>query len=130
MANTVDIQTLVDGPRNLVLKIYLESDGAAGELSAQTIVDVSTYSGAPSEVKIKRIQSDLTGFSASLLWDATTNEEIVNLSEGEGERDYCKFGGLINNAGAGKTGDILLTTEGFAAAGDRGSIVLEMAKRG
>jgi hypothetical protein len=41
--------------------------------------------------------------------------------------DYSSFGGLPNNAGAGKTGDVLFTTVG-AAAGDRYTIVIEGIK--
>jgi hypothetical protein len=41
--------------------------------------------------------------------------------------DYSSFGGLPNNAGTGKTGDVLFTTVG-AAAGDRYTIVIEGIK--
>jgi len=41
--------------------------------------------------------------------------------------DFQDFGGLSNNAGSGKTGDILFTTKGHSS-GDTYSIVLEMIK--
>ena len=42
-----------------------------------------------------------------------------------GHMDFQDFGGLPNNAGSGKNGDILLTTKGHSS-GDTYSIVLEM----
>jgi hypothetical protein len=46
-----------------------------------------------------------------LLWDATTDVTLLNLS-GSNDADMCfeAFGGIPNNAGAGVTGDVLLTT--------------------
>jgi len=41
--------------------------------------------------------------------------------------DFQDFGGLPNNAGSGKNGDILFTTIGHSS-GDTYSIVLEMVK--
>jgi len=41
--------------------------------------------------------------------------------------DFSSFGGIPNNAGAGKTGDVLFTTTDFTA-GDMYSIVLECTK--
>jgi hypothetical protein len=41
--------------------------------------------------------------------------------------DFEKFGGLTNNAGAGKTGDVLFSTAD-ASNGDFYAIVLEMVK--
>ena len=44
-----------------------------------------------------------------------------------GHMDFKDFGGLSNNAGSGKNGDILFTTKGHSS-GDTYSIVLEMVK--
>ena len=125
MADAVTSQTIVDGARNVVMKFTNLSDGT-GE-AAVIKVDVSALNGAPTSVSIKRITYSVTGMVATLLWDATTDVRIVELGGETGVMDFCKFGGLPNNAGAGVTGDILLTTTG-ATAGDSYSIVLEMVK--
>ena len=44
-----------------------------------------------------------------------------------GHMDFKNFGGIPNNAGSGKNGDILFTTKGHSS-GDTYSITLEMAK--
>ena len=127
MVNSVVTQTIVDGERNVVTKTHIVGDGS-GEESDTTLLDVSTFTGTPATVKIVRIGGYLSGFSASLAWDATANVDIVNLpSDDTLGIDAVPYGGLINNTGAGKTGDILFTTVGLGA-GDEGTIILEMKK--
>jgi hypothetical protein len=125
MADAVTSQTLVDGERNVVMKFTNLSDGT-GE-SAVLKVDVSALSGSPSSVSIQRIIYSVFGMNVTLLWDATTDVRIVELGGNTGTLDFCSFGGLQNNAGAGVTGDILLTTTGHTS-GDSYSIILEMRK--
>lgn len=122
MADTVTSQTLVNGSRNLVMKFTNASDGT-GE-AAVTKVDVSAL--GYSDVKIDRIHFSATGMGVRLLWDATSDVTAFEIGAGEtGTLDFCKFGGLTNNAGAGKTGDINLTTTG-ATNGDSYTLILEM----
>jgi hypothetical protein len=122
MADAVSTQTLVNGERNAVVKLTNTSDGT-GE-SAVKKVDASDL-GATS-LKIKRIRYSVAGMVARLLWDADTDVTIVDL-QGDGVLDCEGFGGLINNAGAGVTGDINLTTIGHTA-NDSYTIIIEMAK--
>ncbi len=124
MADAVSSQTIIDGARNVVMKFTNLSDGT-GE-SAVVKVDVSALQGAPSRVDIQRIHYNVTGMVVTMLWDATTDVRIMELA-GDGWFDFCHFGGLTNDAGAGVTGDISFTTTG-ATAGDSYSIVLEMTK--
>lgn len=124
MADAVTSQTIVDGPRNVVMKFTNLSDGT-GE-SAALKVDVSALNGAPSRVTIRKIHYSVNGMVATLLWDADTDVRIVDLA-GDGCFDFGCFGGLPNNAGTGVTGDIRLTTTGHTS-GDSYTIVLEMVK--
>jgi len=128
MANTVEVQTLVDGPRKLIVHVHLDSDGVSGELSAQLLIDASTYTPAFTSCYIESIKSNLVGFSAELLWDATTDKHAYQMPDYEQVQDFREMGGIPNNAGAGKTGDINITTTGFTAAGDSGHIVLTLVK--
>jgi len=125
MADAVTSQTIVDGPRNTVMKFTNTSDGT-GE-SAVLKVDVSGLSGAPSGVSITKIHYSVAGMVVRLLWDADTDVTIVDL-QGDGCLCCSEFGGLVNNAGAGVTGDIKLTTVGHTA-NDSYSIILEMRKQ-
>lgn len=127
MADAVTSQTLLDGPRNVVMKFTNLSDGT-GE-SAVTKVDVSALGGSPGEVKINRVKFTTQGMAVRMLWDATTDELIMDLpADRSGMLDFTNTGGLINNAGAGVTGDIRFTTIGHTA-GDSYMVELEMVKK-
>lgn len=117
------LQTLIDGPRNLVVKAY-----GTGAVTAETIVDVSTYVPACTKVRIMKVtwRSDATLLGGILLWDATADVVAMNCAAGGETLDFTGFGGLVNNAGAGVTGDIQLTTTGTGSY----TLILEMVKAG
>lgn len=131
MADAVTSQTIIDGERNCVMKFTNVSDGT-GE-SAVAKVDVSALASnaagvACSEVRVMRISHAIVGMSVQLFLDATSNVLLVELAESSnGHMDFKDFGGLPNNAGSGKTGDVLFTTKGHSS-GDTYSITLEMVK--
>ena len=129
MANTVLTQVLNDGPKNAVLKVYLASDGSSGELTDQVVVDVSALSGAPAKVSLVGLTATTTGCSFVLEWDATADVPILGFPA-DSEDSFCfeKFGGLPNNSGAGRTGDVVLSTVGFTAAGDQITLILHVKK--
>lgn len=131
MADAVTTQTIIDGERNCVMKFTNVSDGS-GE-SAVAKVDVSALASnaagvACSEVRVMRISHAIVGMSVQLFFDATSNVLLAELAESSnGHMEFQDFGGIPNNAGSGKTGDILFTTKGHSS-GDTYSIVLEMVK--
>ena len=127
MANTLTKQTIFDGQRKVIVKIHIVGDGS-GEESTANLVDASTYSPSFTDERLVSVVGSLDGFSANLIWDATANVDILTLDEGETVIDFDVYaGGIPNNAGAGKTGDILLQTVGLGS-GDEGTIILELIK--
>jgi hypothetical protein len=126
MADAVASQTLIDGDKNVVMKFTNVSDGT-GE-SAVTKVDVSALNGAPSEVRIDKIWYATAGMAVRMLWDADTDVDALLVpTDADGCHDFRCFGGLKNNAGTGKTGDIKFTTIGHTS-GDVYTIILHMSK--
>lgn len=130
MADAVTSQIIFDGTRTAVMKFTNISDGT-GE-SAVLKVDVSALSSYQGQtctgVNIVNLDAITVGMGVDLLWDAST--DVVCYTVGADQFvsfDFNRFGGLSNNAGAGKTGDLLFTTVG-ASSGDRYTIVLEMVK--
>lgn len=129
MTVAATLQTLVDGPRNLVVKANFVGDGT--DATAVQLIDASAYTGYVSPgafLKVRKVEYDLNGFDLTLLWDASTDVEFLNLN-GSDTKDFSDIGGLVNNAGSGITGDINFTTTGNAS-GEDGTIVLHMEKRG
>tara|TARA_R100000656_G_scaffold89476_1_gene65265 strand:- start:93 stop:500 length:408 start_codon:yes stop_codon:yes gene_type:complete len=131
MADAVTSQTIADGERNAVMKFTNVSDGT-GE-SAVVKVDVSALASnnrgvACSEVRIMQVRFALVGMSVQLFFDATANVLAFELAESSnGNLEFDEFGGIPNNSGSGKTGDIVFTTIGHTS-GDTYMIVLEMVK--
>jgi hypothetical protein len=113
------------------MKFTNVSDGT-GE-SAVVKVDVSALASnnrgvACSEVRIMQVRFALVGMSVQLFFDATANVLAFELAESSnGNLEFDEFGGIPNNSGSGKTGDILFTTIGHTS-GDTYMIVLEMVK--
>ncbi len=138
MANTITTQTILDGPRNLVIKTYLVNTGVASQQSDVTLVDVSAFNdsvGAElTRVRIIKVEAAMSGsavpWSAQLLWDADTNVPIINIGGdvSDFDRDYTDIGGLPNNASTGINGDILWSTIGVGN-NDEGHITLYMKKQ-
>ena len=131
MADAVTSQTIQDGERNCIMKFTNVSDGT-GE-SAVAKVDVSALAAnaagvSCSEVRVMRVSHAIVGMSVQLFLNATSNVLLMELAESSnGHMDFADFGGLPNNAGSGKNGDILFTTKGHSS-GDTYSITLEMVK--
>ena len=131
MADAVTSQTLFDGDKHVVMKFTNISDGT-GE-SAVKKVDVSAlesdiYGNTCSSVAIEKIWWQCIGMKVRMFFDATSDAFIIELGENQsGYHDYSEFGGIKNNAGSGKTGDIDFTTVGHASA-DTYTIILKMRK--
>lgn len=135
MADAVTSQTLIDGDLYAVMKFTNISDGS-GE-SAVTKVDVSALQPLGSNtasqktctgVVIERIWWQCIGMKVQILFDASSDAFCIELGENQsGNHDYTVFGGLTNNAGSGKTGDINFTTVGHSSA-DTYTIILYMRK--
>lgn len=126
---TIDLQTIQDGERNVIVHADIAGD-ADPDLANETVIDVSALVPVPDEVKIRRVWASLHGFTAVLLWNADTNKEFLAIPDGDDiEHNYQEIGGLINDAGTGKNGDVLVTTNG-SAAGDHGTIIIWAQKKG
>ena len=132
MADAVASQTILDGERLAVLRFTNVSDGTGESNVAK--VDVSALAAnsagkSCTEVSIQRIYWACIGMSVRLDFDATTNVLAIGLpADSTGDEYYDSFTGIPNNAGTGKTGDILFTTTG-ASANDTYVVILELIKK-
>ena len=133
MADAVASQTIVAGPPHVALKLTNISDGT-GE-SAVVKVDVSALEAdsrtglSCTDVNIERIWWQCIGMKVRILFDASSDVMAIELGENQsGNHDYSIFGGLVNNAGSGKTGDIKFTTVG-ASSGDTYTVILYLRKK-
>ena len=130
MAATATQQIISNGPRNLVLRYTIA--GTTGDAAAVKLVDISALDSnlGLHDLRLDKASWSLTGFSLKLIWDSTTDRDLIELSSGWGKVDFTSVGGIYNNSGAGATGDVMFTTTGYTASGEGGSIVLSFKKKG
>lgn len=115
MANTVVVQLLQDGPRNVIAKV--DVDCTSANISNTVILDPATLSATfpPSDqLRVENIQFSVKdGWLVNLWWEATTAKRIISIA-GRGWFAIGEpFGGWLNNSGAGRTGAIMLSTSGY-----------------
>jgi len=132
MANAYATQIIVDGPRNAIVKItgILDTSNQAQTLA----IDLTTLTQGSTQLKpnaacIHHIDYSITDqLEVQLSWDATTQVVIMPLA-GRGRMSFKDFGGLQNNAGAGKTGNINILTTGWTSGIQVFTVVLELVKQ-
>ena len=106
MANQVNTQVLIDGHRNAVVKITGVLD--TSNVASTIIIDPANFDLKPTGFRIDHIDYSISDpLEVRLLWDGTPQLDILPIA-GRGRMSFWNFGGLQNNAGAGKTGNIYL----------------------
>lgn len=102
-------QVLLDGHLSYIVKVTGTAPDAAAAL-----INVATMVVPCEALSLWQVQYDIApGGVVSLLWDATTDVVALTMSEGPGQT-LCmeSYGGIPNNAGAGVTGNVLITSTG------------------
>lgn len=118
MANVFTSQILMDGDQKVVVHCVGTLD--TSDLAATTVLTMSSLkvtNPLSTQLRIDKITYDVEPtLAVQVLWDATA-DVVAYQCTAYGKLDARKFGGLQNNAGAGKTGNIQLSTQGWGAAG-------------
>lgn len=128
MPNVATVQFLEQGQRNCIAQLVGVLD--TSNETAVLKIDVSALTPPCTEVRIWRIEYAISDqLAIQLLWDATAAVTAVTMT-GRGKFNFRDAGGIRNNAGAGKTGDILLTTTGWASGVQTYDIKLWLKKVG
>lgn len=131
MADSPTSQTLVDNQTTAVMLFTNVSDGTGESLVTKVNVAnlaVNALGQACTGVSVQKIHTACHGMEFRLFWDATT--DVIFFASAQNNQftfDFSNFGGLRNNSGAGKTGNILLSTFD-QTLGDTYTLVLEMTK--
>lgn len=137
MAHIINKQFLLDGPKNAILQVYLESDGVQSELSNFVLIDptvdfADSATSAPNTIKlaVRQVWYNLSWFDALLSFENTPANipSWVLPRDSANYADFRYFGGLKDMSNLDGTGRLLLSTSGFQPAGMIGSLVIEVAK--
>ena len=134
MANSVVSQTLLDGPRNLVVKLTGILD--TSDVTATALVTLSNLSSldlsgtAPTRLIIDKVSYNVESpLAVTLAWDATTDVPILVLANSGEEMCFKEFGGLYNTEASGVTGNIMYSTSGYTSGTLSFTVILECRKK-
>lgn len=126
MANAITRRAILNGSRNYIVVFNIVLDGSTAETG--TRVNVTT-GDMGTDNKVVKLVADMPT-NCNLLWDATTDVVFQAIEANtHTEINYRPQGGIVNNAGTGKTGDILLTTIGNGTAGQAGTLTVWVQKK-
>lgn len=118
MADSVAIKTIASGKDKSIFLLTNRSDGT-GETGV-TKIDISALPGAPSRVKISRLEWAIEGMSVEIYFDRSSADRAF-ICAGQGNLTIEG----IQDDGTGGTGDIKVNTIGHSA-GDTYSIMIEV----
>jgi len=132
MVATTTITTLADGKKRKLIHVVIVSDGA--ELTDSVVYDYSGDTEIPADrvaggVKIMQAWFENPAAAGQIFveFDGSTDALACGCGVGDSHHsDYRSCGGLKNNAST-PTGDITITTLGFAA-GEQSAVTLEICK--
>ncbi len=111
---------------NLIVARYDIIGDGSGDYDEAVLFDIATANNDSVLKRITKIEYELNGFSAALLWDASTNRQTVTIEDSHHEKVCWEwFGGDSNCELAGATGSIRISTTGLGD-GDRGYIILNI----
>lgn len=123
MADAVTSQTLRNNGDELHM-LFTNLSDSTGE---GNVVKVDVSALGWSRVAVTRIKYCVYGCELTLKWDATA-DVIFAVLNGSGDLDFSDAP-IVNNAGAGITGDIMFDfTAARADAGDCYTVLLEMRR--
>lgn len=136
MANSTHIQTLVDGPRNLVVKVtgILDTSNLGNTVVVQpanTFKITGSNGNNPPLVSLDYIDYSISdGIEVTVSWGngAGPITPMMPLA-GRGKMNFHDFGGLENDA-AGTDGSIWISTTGYTSGTSIFTLVFEMVKEG
>jgi len=100
-------QVLESGDRNHVIHVIGLADVSGGTIVDVSALAVNSKNETVTSVRLDRIDWK-TDATIEVAWDATADLTFLVLPPGQEDTDYCRYGGLNNNSGSGKTGDVLI----------------------
>ena len=132
MSNRVVKTLLLDSSKSALLHVYLESDGVEGELSNFVLLDPkSDFANSPLKVQmaVTQVWYSFPWFDALLTFDDLVPYPSWQLTrDAIGYHDFRYFGGIQDRSSIDTTGKLLLSTNGFTALGNVGTMVVEVRK--
>jgi len=122
-----------DGPSKSIYQFYFESNGVDGELENELLidptVDFTPALSSKEQITINQIWYGFSWFDVLLTFDALEQfPSWVLPRDASTYVDFRYFGGLKDRSGAESTGKLYISTDGYAPAGSKGTMIVEFKK--
>ena len=134
MPNKIVKTLLLDSSKSAILHVYMESDGNEGDLSNFVLLDPKTDfynsdAGLRIQMTLKQVWYSFSWFDGLLTFDDLVPYPSWQLTrDAIGYHDFRYFGGIKDRSSIDTTGKVLISTNGFAALGNVGTMVIEVGK--
>ena len=134
MTTTLTVNKTNDGERNVTMFVNVRADD--GDLPLTTLLDMSTLS-QPNDLRYTKCRCDQieftveNGFEVDLYWeDALGNNAPLWQLTGRGRVPGWSYGSIQNTA-VNKTGNVLISTQGWSASSGplSASFIIEFVKQ-
>lgn len=129
MANSLTVQILEDGARNVVLNVVGVLD--TSDVAVVDIAALATFANpVPRGFRIDSVEFTVSSqIVVQLLWRATADVVAATFYQAGGMY-YVKHAPLTNNAGAGSTGALRVKTTGWASGTQAFTLLIHLVKMG
>lgn len=132
MANTLVKAKLLEGSKRAIFHFYMEADGS-GEFQNEVLIDPQADFDIPPggvmQLSIQKIWYGSAIYDFVLKFNALNPVPVwVASAEATNHVSFEYFGGLADQSAPEGDGKILISTNGFAALGSLGSLVIEVKK--
>ena len=133
MANIVSIRTLLNGPTQAIISVYMKSDGVSGDLVNYTLIDPVETLGlrVKARLSLAYIAYNFAGFDACIEFGSGLVDPTFKWVISEGTNfpiDFEPFGRLHDDSGLDGTCQLQITTTGFTSSVDQGSMLIKVRK--
>ena len=131
----VTVKKIVEGDFHMIIRVDFNSDGS-GELVDQVILSPSDLipvrSNNEPTFRIMQLWYGLIWFDVAIGYGGITPEYVWTIArDADSHVDFRSFGGLkdvTTSPPSDTTGQLVITTNGFAPVGSRGNIIMELKK--
>lgn len=132
MAGQVTVNVFENGPRNVHLHVFMQSDGVTGELLNYVLINPFNL-GMPfgSRLRLARIEYNFSGFDARLEFNSGSIPQNFKWVMTEGANapvDFLQWGLIFDNSGPDGSGALMINTVGFTNSNDQGSLLVRLIK--
>jgi len=128
MANRINLTKVQGGPRYLIYRLFIASDGA-GDIEDLVLIDpVDIDMGVNKRFSIEDVTWAFNGFTGNLYFEELVDDTYVWVLPQDSCNyvDFGPYGGLLDTSTVDGTHRLMFSTRGFDSVGRTGSLLIKV----